>query len=393
MREKAMTKILRLTDDLFLGKGAHKSTYAHPTEPGLCVKILHTVPDYDWDKELRYRRTLGERAGRMVLITRYYGTVETNKGTGYLFERVVNFDGTPCKSLSLQLKEFHGELSLTDLLLDFKKNFLRECCVVVDTDSENFFVQQVAPDEYRIRIVDNIGTGAWLPILYYSDFLMKQRAVKYWRQFVHQIWWEYGDVITKEMAMLLLQGIPPMKIVVMTEELHSGQTKPLPSQGKEAEGKWCVEQLAALGNQVKTMAKRIFLEESRMPDNIELIQLRTPFPALEILLRLLMKHRDTGALYIEGTPEFAVGAILYAKAFHIPITMELPNETSIFSNKKDWRVRIWSKCDCYVAFNAESREVFLRQSGQDERKVIILEEQANDRASIHLQFCLHDAFY
>ena len=66
------TDKLILTDELFLGKGNHKEVYIHPADKNLCVKILFAEPDEDFDREMRY----------------HHGTVDTNRGRGYVFENV-----------------------------------------------------------------------------------------------------------------------------------------------------------------------------------------------------------------------------------------------------------------------------------------------------------------
>ena len=200
------TEKLILTDDLKLGDGNHKIVYAHPTDKNLCVKILFTTPDTDFDKEMRYRKALGNRVDKMSLMTKYYGEVETNKGKGYLFERVFDFDGSTCKTVLQHLQNPISTDDLVDLLLNFKKAYINEKFIAAGTDPDNYLVQRISPTERRVRIIDNIGTAARFPILYYSDFLMAKRARKYWRRFVKEIQIEYSEVITKDVAKILLEN-------------------------------------------------------------------------------------------------------------------------------------------------------------------------------------------
>ncbi len=94
-----MSETLVLTDDLFLGRGNHKEVYINPADKNLCVKILFTEPDEDFEREMRYRRVLGKRADSMTLLTKYYGAVDTDKGRGYVFERVIDFDGRESRTI------------------------------------------------------------------------------------------------------------------------------------------------------------------------------------------------------------------------------------------------------------------------------------------------------
>ena len=196
--------ILTLTDELFLGKGNHKEVYMHPINKSICVKILYKTPDTDFDREMKYRHALGKRAEEMTLLTKYFGTAETNKGTGYLFENVLDFDGQRSKTLLEHLENPQSTEDLIKLLLDFKKVFIEEKFVAAGMDPDNFLVQRISTTERKIRIIDNIGTSATFPILYYSDFLMSKRAKKYWKRFVKEIQIDHSEVITRKIAEILL---------------------------------------------------------------------------------------------------------------------------------------------------------------------------------------------
>ena len=200
------TDKLILTDDLKLGDGNHKIVYAHPTDEHLCIKILFNTPDTDFDREMKYRNALGSKVDRMTLMTKYFGEVETNKGTGYIFERIIDFDGSVSKTLLEYIQNPVDIDDLVKLLLEFKRDFIDEKFVAAGMDPDNFLVQRISPTERKVKIIDNIGTSAKFPVLYYSDFLMAKRARKYWKRFVKEISIEYSSVITKNIAKTLLEG-------------------------------------------------------------------------------------------------------------------------------------------------------------------------------------------
>lgn len=191
-----------LTDDLKLGDGNHKIVYAHPNDKNLCVKILFTTPDTDFDREMKYRKALGNKAEKMTLLTKYFGEVDTNKGKGYLFERVIDFDDSNSKTLLEYIQNPTDIDDLAKLLLDFKKEFISEKFVAAGMDPDNFLVQRISPTERIIKIIDNIGTSAKFPILYYSDFLMEKRAIKYWHRFIKEIQMEYPQIINEVISKL-----------------------------------------------------------------------------------------------------------------------------------------------------------------------------------------------
>ncbi|MCR4877359.1 MAG: PhoP regulatory network YrbL family protein, partial [Clostridiales bacterium] len=83
-----------LTEELLIGKGGRKDVYINPKNPAQCIKI-NARDAGDHRVEMNYRRSREIRnlppSGLMVS---YFGSVETNLGTGYVFERIVDYDGT-----------------------------------------------------------------------------------------------------------------------------------------------------------------------------------------------------------------------------------------------------------------------------------------------------------
>ena len=194
--------MINLTDDLLLGDGNHKIVYAHPTDKNLCVKLLRTPDDDDFAKEMRYRKALGKRADSMTLLTKYFGEVDTSKGKGYLFERVIDFDGQSSPTMLKVLDDTLADRKLLpateNLLLDFKRVYFGEKFLLAGVDPDNYLVQRTSPTARRVRIIDNIGTAARIPLAYYLDFLAQKRLKKYWRIFVDQMRNDYGAMFSEE---------------------------------------------------------------------------------------------------------------------------------------------------------------------------------------------------
>ena len=194
--------MINFTDDLYLGTGMHKTVYAHPTDPHLCIKILHTTPDEDMERELRYRKALGKRADSMTLLTKYFGEVETSQGKGYLFERVIDFDGKASKTMLNLFEEAIRDKknlpSLEKILLDFKRVYFAEKIPLAGIDADNYLVQKVSPTETRVRIIDNLGTSAFIPLAYYFDAFAEKRARKYWQMFAREVSKRYRILFPEE---------------------------------------------------------------------------------------------------------------------------------------------------------------------------------------------------
>ena len=197
-----MSDKIILTDELFLGDGNHKIVYAHPTDKHLCVKLLRTPDDPDFAKEMRYRKALGDRANSMTLLTKYFGQVETNRGDGYLFERVIDFDGKSSPTMLNVLADtfvYRDRLPETEkLLLDFKRTYFAEKFLLAGVDPDNYLVQRISPTQRRVRIIDNIGIATFVPLAYWFDTFAVKRAKKYWQRFVDLMRTDYAKIFSPE---------------------------------------------------------------------------------------------------------------------------------------------------------------------------------------------------
>ena len=181
-----------------MGAGGHQAAYIHPDDPSKCVKIAFDPEDGDVKKELRYRRMCADKLSRSKLVTKYYGTVETNKGAGLVFERVTDFDGAS----SLDLKDYLSAVSTAEeidqsraLLMDFRRDFLSEGIAIVDTDITNFMVQRLSPTESQMRIVDNIGTPVLIPLVYWSEMIARRKARRVWNRLADWLKENYPSIV------------------------------------------------------------------------------------------------------------------------------------------------------------------------------------------------------
>ena len=140
--------IIFLEENLFMGIGNHKTVYRNPRDEKQCIKILHETRDPDLEREFAYRKALGERARHMSLLTTYYGKIPTSKGDGYVFERVVDYDGKTSRTMLEVLDEAQKTAAdrsdVEKMLLQFKQAYFEEEFLVAGMDPDNFLVQRLS---------------------------------------------------------------------------------------------------------------------------------------------------------------------------------------------------------------------------------------------------------
>ena len=197
---------LILSDELFMGMGGQQKTFIHPTDPSKCVIIAYAYNGVNRDlkKELRYRKVCADSLKNSRLITKYFGEVSTNLGTGYVYERVRDFNGNTSQDLSKFLENMSNDAEslkiVETLLLGFKEDFLRECIVTGDKTTTNFMVQETAPGVYQVRIVDNIGTPVWIPLVYYFKFVAEWRARRLWNIWADELIKNFPQLVLPELV-------------------------------------------------------------------------------------------------------------------------------------------------------------------------------------------------
>ena len=191
-----------LNKSLFIGHGTNMAVYINPMNPSQCIKIT-IRENRDYYLEMDYRKSRQRRKlPQSSLMVRYYGEVETNLGTGYVYERVADYDGSTsmmiyelvqlemqAREKGCSLKEIAGtekELPcVKDVLLEMHKKILQERVIIHDHDCHNYMIQFSSPTSWRIRIIDGFGYRVLIPLVYYIDSLSLRQIRHFWLRFVN----------------------------------------------------------------------------------------------------------------------------------------------------------------------------------------------------------------
>ena len=181
---------VRLTDNLLLGRGAHRACYSHPGNLNLCIKIVYNKSDggvKELRRELRFYKDMERRLTDWSSITRYYGKVNTNLGMGYVFDRIINKDGTPSTTLEsyLKIKEDLREIDgvLFNLYGYIKKNKIPTMTI----KAQNILCQMDDNSIKRLVIVDNLGDSTFISFSKFSNRIFNKRLDKKWDKFMRSI--------------------------------------------------------------------------------------------------------------------------------------------------------------------------------------------------------------
>lgn len=214
------TMKLVLTKEHYLGRGTNKICYYHPEDKNKIIKFsLDSTDETDMEYELKFRKICKGKCAESTLLTKYYGTVETNKGTGYMFECVRDFDGKLSETFEALFLREKNSPKVFEILATLRQKLLEEAMVTYTIFPDNFLVQRVSEQEYRIRIIDGIGMHVLFPLPYYSKRLARQRQKRIFEKFIKLLrdkWGLQGEVEEASRSASFARRIPILRFSKFT---------------------------------------------------------------------------------------------------------------------------------------------------------------------------------
>ena len=183
---------VHLDESLLIGTGLHRKCYHHPDYADRCIKVqIDNSPRSvaETERELAYYRILDANnySDMTGIIPRYYGAVETEQGTGQVFELVLNNDGTVAKPMSAYLKtpelREHYSAKMRAAYREFKIQAKRGPLVTMAMKPYNMLCQEIENGELRLVVIDNLGTANLIPAVYFSRLMAKLKLRRHLKRF------------------------------------------------------------------------------------------------------------------------------------------------------------------------------------------------------------------
>lgn len=184
-------KPLDLTHAQLIGQGTHKKCFCFPNKPHLCVKVAYnTLGQTDLKREIVYLNTAWRRTHPSCCLPRFYGTIQTTMGQGYVLEYICNPDGRPCIDLQHWLRSGHKNSQLdkrvTNAITEFKKTLFKDEIVTMSIWPENIVLQ---PKQNKLQAfcMNDLGSAAMLPLVYWIPYLRRKHIQRRWKQFFEHV--------------------------------------------------------------------------------------------------------------------------------------------------------------------------------------------------------------
>lgn len=189
---KKAQQIVLLRESDMIGTGNERHCYIHPENNDLCIKINKNKYIHRNQNKLEqyYFKQLIKRKAPFDHIAGYYGTVNTNKGEGLVFEYIKNEDGSPCNSIVDEV--FANRITkekLYNLLDDLRNHYIEHWISIGDVNTDQIKVQ-FRKNNVRLVLVDGLGTrraGLKLLMVAKIPFFARRKTGKNWKKLIKKI--------------------------------------------------------------------------------------------------------------------------------------------------------------------------------------------------------------
>lgn len=181
--------MIKLNEDLFLGEGTKRKCFAHPDNPDLCIKVSSDRGRRSAQREVRYLKLLHRRGKSLAQIADFKGTIQTNIGTGNLYEIVRDCDGQISKSIGHYLMLGDNEITSRIIMAieDLRVYLARDLILFSDIRPENVLAKKECNGQLRLIIIDGIGDNNHIQFIEYIRPLGLRKCTKKWNAFISSI--------------------------------------------------------------------------------------------------------------------------------------------------------------------------------------------------------------
>jgi hypothetical protein len=174
---------IQLNSDYFIKEGIRQKCYAHPYDERLCIKIAKpNIENKRLFNEIKYWSRYSKKkikARDYPFFSRYYGRLDTNLGTGHIFDLVRDETTGECsKTLDYYLLNAHGLFSDRVLEIAFEKLIhlmSRYKVIANDIKPENICCRILKNQAVELVLVDGVGHRDFIPLVDWSSFFARKK--------------------------------------------------------------------------------------------------------------------------------------------------------------------------------------------------------------------------
>jgi len=201
--------VINIQQSDLIGKGVHRKCYIHPENADQCIKIIYRGGHAETIREQKCYRHLAKRGISWEMLTKFHGNIETNLGTGAVFDLVRDYDGSVSKTLDTYFKLTDETTvsysNIIQCLSELKHYLLGNNIITMGLKPRNILYRRLNQATGKCVIVDNIGNSDFIPICTYNKFLGNKKILRKWERFEKALFKGYPDNTNLKKRLLQLR--------------------------------------------------------------------------------------------------------------------------------------------------------------------------------------------
>lgn len=154
-------------------------------------------------REINYIDVLNKRHKDYSILPQYFGKVNTNLGTGYVFEIIRDYNGNKTQTLedfitSPTLFALNFDL-IVHLLKNLKDELYKNEIITMVLFPENILFQKTDKNNYRVRIVNDMGSAVLIPLEYHFKYFAHTKILRRWKMFLDVLRNKYASHLSEKL--------------------------------------------------------------------------------------------------------------------------------------------------------------------------------------------------
>lgn len=171
----------------------------------ICASSSRTIEGGQKDllREINYIDVLNRRHKDYSILPQYFGKVNTNLGTGYVFEIIRDYNGNKTQTLEDFITSSTLFAENFDLIVHLLKNLKDELykneIITMVLFPENILFQKTDENTYRVRIVNDMGSAVLIPLEYHFKYFAHTKILRRWKMFLDVLRNKYASHLSEKL--------------------------------------------------------------------------------------------------------------------------------------------------------------------------------------------------
>jgi len=173
-----------------IGAGQERICYQHPDDGDKVVKIQKGDSDKQTRRELALYASLARRGmNDFEHIPRFHGVVKTNLGSGFVVDRIADYNGEVSRSLWWHFERGYPVAEFLPYLEELRRYLLDKRIVFsVDMGRYNILFQKLSANRARLVVIDGLGNHTAINWLDNIGFFARRKIQRRWHRFIARLY-------------------------------------------------------------------------------------------------------------------------------------------------------------------------------------------------------------